>query len=103
MTHATMLGIWYFWPIPFVAVAETISFGGFPFGSLTSTGILCWYVWHTNSKALPRIDKAHSIEKHEMRDHYQSIIKSQVQANKESSQLMASALEKLSEAIGEDK
>ena len=97
--HVIALSAWYFWPIPFIAVAESVSIGTFPFGSLTSTGVLCWYVWHTNSKALPRIEKAHTNERREL----QTIIKSQVESNKESSQAMATAMDKLSEAINRDR
>lgn len=103
MTYTHMLetstaAIWYFWPVPLIAAAE-MSVGSFPFGSLTSTGILCWYVWHVNSKALPRINEQHNEEKHEMREGYTKIINTQIEANKESSKTMASALDNLTEAI----
>ena len=103
MTNATILGVWYFWPLPFIAAADAVSPGGFPFGSLTSTGILCWYVWHTNSKALPGIYSTHAAEKAEMRDHYQGIIDSLAEANKESIQMMTTAIDKLTDAIEENR
>ena len=98
MIESSTIAAWYFWPVPIIAAAE-ISVGSFPFGSLTSTGILCWYVWHINSKALPNINAMHNEEKHEMREGYTKIINTQIEANKESSKLVTSALDNLTKAI----
>ncbi len=83
---------YYAWPVPFVAMTDAISIGGFPLGSFTATGILCWYVWHTTSKTMPRMSKEHLREKTDMRGHYQEIIQHQATEMKEQSVIIADAV-----------
>jgi len=97
LSNGLLTLIYYAWPVPIVAMTDAISIGGFPLGSFTATGILCWYVWHTTSKTMPRISKEHLKEKESMRGHYQDIIQHQTTEMKEQTILVANVIREVTQ------
>ncbi len=54
------------------AADQIESIGSFPWGSLTATGLLIWLVYYTVKVERPRVEKAHRLERDEMRKERQA-------------------------------
>ena len=75
MFHAIALASYKAWPIvPTLIAADAIVPGSFPWGSITATGVLVWYLWYTVCKAGPRLHEAHAAQLAEQRKHYEKIL-----------------------------
>lgn len=52
-----------------LAQSVTPGLADFPFGSITSTGLLCWYAYHTTVKTIPGLVERFTVQIEKERDH----------------------------------
>ena len=55
--------------------------GSWPYGSLSATALLGWYMYYQTCKAIPRKDAEHAKQFKEQREHYEGILNRQADAH----------------------
>jgi hypothetical protein len=87
------------WPaVPSLIAMDGVS-NTFPWGSVTATGVLVWYLWYTTCKANPRLFDQHQKQIAEQRQHYERILAEQQAAHMTEQKETRDVLASLSAAV----
>jgi len=61
--------------LPAVGLANVLQDGGWAtVSNLSASGLLCWYLWYTVARVMPRVMKAHQQTISELTEHYETVL-----------------------------